>query len=85
MASPNLKRPLSSRLRQRGSPESSKIRELDRGQIIFVFSVEGIVTLELAFSATLDGVPKPLFRARYHSLLKLKNADREISMYYLLA
>ena len=27
-------------------PETGKIRELDRGQIVFVFSVEGIVTLE---------------------------------------
>ena len=57
MASPNLKRPLSSRPRQRGSPETSKIRELDREQIVFVFSVEGIVTLKLAFSAILDAVP----------------------------
>ena len=57
MASPNLKRPLSSRPRQRGSPKTSKIRELDRGQIVFVFSVEVIVTLELASSATLDAVP----------------------------
>ena len=35
----------------------SKIWELDRGPIAFVFSVEGIVSLELAFSATLDAVP----------------------------
>ena len=62
MVSPNFKRPLSSRLRQRGSHESSKMRELDKGQIVFVFSVEGIVTLELAFSATLDVVPRPVFR-----------------------
>ena len=68
MTSPNLKRPLSSRLRQRGSYESSKIRKLDRGQIGFVFSVEEIVTLELAFSATLDAVPSSPYRARYHSL-----------------
>ena len=53
MASPNLKRPLSSRLRQRGNSETGKIRELDRGQVVFVFRVKGIVvTLELAFSAT---------------------------------
>ena len=50
---------LVNRPRQRGSYESSKIRELNRGQIGFVFSVEGIVTLELAFSATLDAVPSP--------------------------
>ena len=74
MASPNLKRPLSSRLRQRGNSETSKIRELDRGQIVFVFSVEGIVTLELAFSAILNAVPNPLFRACYHCLLRLKDA-----------
>ena len=54
--------------------KSSKIRELDRGQIVFVFSVEGIVTLELAFSATLDAVPSPPYRACYHSLLRLKDA-----------
>ena len=76
MASPILKIHLSSRPRQRGSPESSKIKELDRGQIVFVFSVEGTVTLELAFSATPDAVPRPLFRARYHSLLRLKDAYR---------
>ena len=57
MASPILKRHLSSRPRQRGSSEPSKIRELYKGQIVFVFSVEGIVTLELAFLATLDAVP----------------------------
>ena len=74
MASPNLKRHLFRRLRQRGIPETSKIRELDRGQIVFVFSVEGIVTLELAFSATLDAIPRPLFRACYHSLSRLKGA-----------
>ena len=51
--------------------------ELDRGQIGFVFSVEGVVTLELAFSATLDAVPRPLFSAHYHSLLRLKDAYRE--------
>ena len=55
-------------------PETSKIRKLDRGQILFVFSVEGIVTLELAFSATLDTVPNPPYRARYHSLSRLKDA-----------
>ena len=33
----------------KGSPGSSKIRELDRGQTVFFFSVEGIVPLELAF------------------------------------
>ena len=74
MVSPNLKRHLFSRLTQRGSPKTSKIRELDRGQIVFAFSVEGIVTLELAFSATLDAVPSPLFRACYHSLSRLKDA-----------
>ena len=63
MASPNLKRHLFNRLRQRGSPETSKTRELEMGQIIFVLSVEGIVTLKLAFLATLDVVPRPLFRA----------------------
>ena len=73
-ASPNLKRHLFSRLRQGGSPGTSKIKELDRGQIVFVFSVEGIVTLKLAFSATLDLVPRPPFRARYHSLSRLKDA-----------
>ena len=60
--------------RERGSPETSKIRELDRGQIVFVFSVEGIVTFELAYSTTLDAVPVPLFRAHNHSLFKLKDA-----------
>ena len=74
MASPNLKRPLSNRPRQRGSPETSKTRELDRGQTVSVFSVEGMVTLELAFSATRDAVPSPLYRARYHSLSRLKDA-----------
>ena len=74
MASPNLKRPLSSRQRQRGSHEISKIRELDREQIVFVFSVEEIVTLELAFSAILDAAPSPPYRTRYHSLLRLKDA-----------
>ena len=73
-ASPILKRPLSSRPRQRATHESSKIRELDRGQIVFVFSVEGIVTLELASSATLDSIPSPPYRARYHSLSRLKDA-----------
>ena len=47
MASPNLKRHLYSRPRQRGHPKSSKTRELDRAQIVFVFNVEEIVTLEL--------------------------------------
>ena len=74
MASLNLKRPLSSRPRQRGSPESSKIKELDRVEIVFVFSMEGIVTLELAFSATLDAVPRPPYRAHHHSLSRLKDA-----------
>ena len=74
MASPYLKISLSSRPRQRGSYESSKIRELDSGQIGFVFSVEEIVTHELAFSATLDAVPSPRYRARYHSLSRLKDA-----------
>ena len=62
--------------RQRGSPETSKTRELDRGQIAFVFSVEGTVTLQLAFSATLDVVPRPLLRACYHSLSRLKDVYR---------
>ena len=74
MASPNLKRPLYSRPRQRGSPETSKIRALDRGQTVFLFNVEEIVTLELAFSATLDAVQRPPYRARYHSLLRLNDA-----------
>ena len=51
-----------------------KRQELDEVQIVFVLSVEGIVTLELAFSATLDAVPRPLFRAHYHSLSGLKDA-----------
>ena len=54
--------------------KATKIRELDRGQIAFVFSVERIATLELAFSATLDAVPSPPYRARCHSLLRLKDA-----------
>ena len=74
MVSCILKRHLSSRLRQRGSLETRKIRELDRGQIVFFFSEEGIVTLKLVFSATLDAVPRPLFKARYHSLSRLKDA-----------
>ena len=74
MTSHILKRHLSSRPRQRGSPETSKIRELDRGQIGFVFSVEGIVTLKLAFSTRLDAVPSPPYRARYHSLSRMKDA-----------
>ena len=74
MASANLKRPLSSRPRQRGSPETGQIRELDRGQTVFVFSVEGIVTLELAFSATLYAVPRLVLRAHHHSLLRWKDA-----------
>ena len=73
MASPNLKRHLFSRPKRRGSHETSKIRELDRGQIVFVLCVEGIVTLKLAASATLDAVPRPLFRAHYHILLRLKD------------
>ena len=48
--------------------QNQQNQELDRGQIVFVFSVEGIVTLKLAFSATLDAVQSPLFGARYHSL-----------------
>ena len=52
----------------------SKIRKLDRGQIVFVFSVERIVTLRLAFSATLDAVPRPPYKACYHSLSRLKDA-----------
>ena len=35
----------------------------------------GIVTLKLAFSATLDTVPSPPYRARYHSLSRLKDAS----------
>ena len=62
------------RPRQRGTPETNKIRELDGGQIVFVLSVEGIVTLKLAFSPTLDTVPSPPYRACYHSLLRLKDA-----------
>ena len=54
--------------------QSSKIRKLDRGQSVFVFSVKGIVTLVLAFSAALYTVPRPLIRAHYHSLLRLKDA-----------
>ena len=64
----------SSNNQERGSHKSSKTRELDRGQIVFVFSVEGIVTLKLASSATLDAVPNPPYRARYHSLSRLKDA-----------
>ena len=71
MASPNLKKHLYSWLRQGSSPET---RELDRGQIVVVFSVEGIVTLELAFSATLDAVPRPPYRAHYYSFSRLKDA-----------
>ena len=74
MVSPNLKRPLSSRPRQRSSHISSKIREMDKGQVVFVFSVEEIVTLELAFSATVDAVPSPPYRTCYHSLSRLKDA-----------
>ena len=76
MVSSILKRPLSSRLRQRGSPETSKTRELDRGEIVFVFNVEEIVTLELAFSPTPEAVPRSPYRARYHSLSRLKEAYR---------
>ena len=54
--------------------ESSKIRELDRGQAIFVFIVEGFVTLELTSSATLDTVPSPPYRARHPSVSRLKDA-----------
>ena len=60
MDSPNLKRHLFRGPRQRGSPETSKIRELDRGHIVLVFSVERIVTLKLSFSATIDAVPSLL-------------------------
>ena len=74
MAFPNLKRPFSRRPRQRGSPESNKIWELNREQIAFVLSVEGTVTLKLAFSATLDAVPDPPYRACYHSLSRLRDA-----------
>ena len=42
---------------------NGKLRELDKGQIVFVFSVEGMVTPKLALSATLDAVPRPPFRA----------------------
>ena len=73
MASCILKRHLFSRLRQRNY-KTSKVRELDRGQIVFVLSVEGIVILELAFSATLDTVPSPPFRACYHSFMRQKDA-----------
>ena len=73
-ASPILRRHLFSRPRQGGSPKTNKIRELDRGWIVFVLIVEEIVTLKLAFSATLDVVPRSLFRARYHNLLRLKDA-----------
>ena len=69
-----MKRYLYSRPRQRSSSKTSKIRELGRGQIVFVLIEEGIVTLELAFSATLDVVPRPLFRTHYHSLSRLKDA-----------
>ena len=34
----------------------------------------GIVTLEVAFSTTLDAVPSPPYRAHYHSLSILKDA-----------
>ena len=78
MASPNLKRHLFSRPRQRGNPETSKARELDRGQIVFDFSLERIVTLKLAFSATLDTVPSGN-RARYHSLSRLKGAYNQFT------
>ena len=44
------------------------------GQIVFVLSVEGIATLKLAFSTTLDAVSSPLFRAHNHSPLRLKDA-----------
>ena len=71
MASPILKRPLSRRPRKRGSLETSKIRELDRGQTVFVFSVKEMVTIKLA---TLDAVPRPPYRVRYHILSRLKDA-----------
>ena len=45
-----------------------------QGQDVFAFSVEGIVTLELASSATLKVVPSPPYRARHHSLSRLKDA-----------
>ena len=74
MASCILKRHLSTRPRQRGHPETRKIREMGRGQIVFVLSVEGMVTLELAFSATVDNVPSPPYRAYDHSLSRLKDS-----------
>ena len=55
---------------------NQQIQGAGQGQIVFVFSVEGIVTLELAFSATLDVAPRPLFRAHYHSLSRLKDTYR---------
>ena len=45
-----------------------------QGTDCICFSVEGIVTLELASSATLDAVPSPPYTACYHSLLRLKDA-----------
>ena len=52
--------------------------ELWRGRSSFAYSIEttqkGIATLELAFSATLDTVPSPPYRACCHSLSRLKDA-----------
>ena len=50
---------------------SRKQQNLERGQIVFVFSMERIVILKLAFSATLDAVSSPPCRARYNSLSRL--------------
>ena len=36
--------------------------------------MEGMVTLKLAFSATLDAIPRPLFKAHDHRLSRLKDA-----------
>lgn len=74
MASPNSNRHLLRRPRQRGSPTTSETRELDVEQTQFALSVEGTVPIEFAFSAIPDTVLEPLFRARYHSLLILKDA-----------
>ena len=68
MASPTLKRHLSSSLRQRGSSAKSGSWARDR----LYLCVRDC--LKLAFSATLDAVPRPLFRACYHSLSRLKDA-----------
>ena len=47
------------------------------GQQTDCVCVGGIVTLELAFSATLDGVPRTPYTARYHSLSRLKDAKQK--------